>query len=227
VDEETVAEAIEELRAIGGNAWLFPCDPRDLAIDADTRADQVEHWRIETYRDHVAFGDAAVFWVTGKQAGAYALGRVAGEVFDVDGAARFPLELFVDLFEVPVRKAELLGDPRFVDAPIIRSPHAASPHLLTGEQLAAILDLAVVPWWARASSPLARRVAARIQDIVDAAATGPWDDLPVIALRNDDWADALGVSGHEVRQALKELFFVTRERALPDESLGFTFDTSR
>ncbi len=223
--EESVAEAIEGLRQLTGNAWLFACHPKQLTIDDETFADQIEDWPVTTYRDHIAFGDPAVFWMTGKDAGVYAVGRVAGGVSEQDGEWRCPLELYVDLFEVPVRKAELMADPRFVDAPIVRSPHAASPHLLTVEQLAAILDLAIVPWWARTSSPLARRIASLMQEVVEDAAAGAFDDLPVIALENRAWAETLGASEHDVRQALKELFFVTRERAIADEDLGFVFDT--
>lgn len=237
MDDETVAEAIDGLRDLEGNAWLFPCHPKTFPIDDDTFADQIEDWPVTTYRDHLAFGDAAVFWVTGKEAGAYAVGRVAGELFRAEaiGSAtaaedegwRCPLELFVDLFEVPVRKSELLADPRFIDASIIRAPHAASPHLLTTDQLAAILDLALVPWWARATSPLARRVAVLVQEVVEAAAVGPFDELPVIDLANEAWAAELGVGGDEVGRALKELFFVTREQAIADADLGFTFNTAR
>jgi hypothetical protein len=127
---------------------------------------------------------------------------------------------------VPIRKAELLADPRFVDAPIIRTPHAGSPQLLTPDHLAAILDLALVPFWARAASPVARRVASLIQEQVDAAADA-FGDLPVVARTNDAWAAALDVTPQQVREALNELFFLTRELALPDETLGFTFDTAR
>lgn len=228
-EDETLAAAVDGLRERceqGANVWLFECHPKKQPLAEGTPADEIEHWPATVYRDHIEPGDPAVFWVAGRDAGVRAIGQVVGPLFEEGETWQCPLDLYIDLFEVPIRKAELLADRRFVDAPIIRTPHAGSPHLLLGDHLAAILDLAVVPFWARRSSPMARRVASLIQEQVDEAASG-FDDFPVIARANDGWAELLGVEPQEVREALNELFFLTREQALPDETLGFTFDTTR
>ncbi|WP_231486378.1 hypothetical protein [Candidatus Blastococcus massiliensis] len=93
-----------------------------------------------TYRlDLVAPGQPVVLWVSGRRApGVHAVGTVAGPVQDDgDGGPVLPVRL--TRLPDPLGRGELLADPAFRDAEVLRMPAGSNPSWLTSSQLAAVL----------------------------------------------------------------------------------------
>jgi 5-methylcytosine-specific restriction endonuclease McrBC GTP-binding regulatory subunit McrB len=62
------------------NYWIFQGSPKIYnAIDA-INADAVKSWTVSAHRDKIKKGDKFILWLTGTNAGCYALGRVDSEV---------------------------------------------------------------------------------------------------------------------------------------------------
>lgn len=214
-------EVIERLGTPNRSVWLFQCNPdryKIFDLVADTAA-LPANWSAGRYLDQIETGDGVVFWLSGRDAGVYALGVVTGTPLELTGAGSpwwvddeqrhrhewfVPFDLTLDLFREPIRRADLRSDPRFEGARILRQAFAANPHVVTQDEWEAILDFAEAPWWGRAVSPLARRVAAVIAaDLEQRGLAG--DVRPVIDLGDDRYADALGVTYEDTRTACKEL----------------------
>jgi hypothetical protein len=96
-------------------------------------------------------GQPVVLWVSGRVApGVHAVGTVTGppqEPVDVgpgdDDRPALPVRL--TRLDGPVERAELLHDPRFRDAEVLRMPAGSNPSWLTAEQLATVLERAGMP----------------------------------------------------------------------------------
>ena len=146
-------------------AWLFKANPEvwDVLGALDQRTG-IDHWRMApSYRtDLVHPGQPCGLWVTGAAsaahvAGAWALGHVTGEPYldtgdpsdsawrDLGAARQVRPYVAVDLrvLEQPVDRRVLRGDPRFVDAEILRRPRMGSPLALSPGEWDALVDHAL------------------------------------------------------------------------------------
>jgi hypothetical protein len=145
-------------------AWLFKANPDVWDVLAFLRSGaDVDSWRMApSYRvDLVAPGQPAVLWVTGPAngphvPGVWAVGEISGEVIeDVgdpdddmgrDQGARHPVrphvEMSMTVLAEPVSRMDLVEDPRFAEAEIVRRPRMGSPVALRPVELEAILDRA-------------------------------------------------------------------------------------
>ena len=84
-------------------------------------------------------GDPCVLWRSGRdRPGIAATGVVAAEPAEAEGGpvVAVLLTLLVD----PVPRAELLADPRFRDAEVLRMPAGSNPSWLSAVQHTAVLD---------------------------------------------------------------------------------------
>lgn len=125
-------------------------NPRVTDIVASSRAGLPDAWCVKRHIREIRRGDRMVLWLSGADAGVYALGEVAADVHppepsatDDAGAApviKASLDLFVDLFERPVMRNLLKTDPRFAGEPILRQPFAANPHRVSAPAFDAILE---------------------------------------------------------------------------------------
>jgi hypothetical protein len=95
-------------------------------------------------------GQPCLLWVSGRdRPGVHALGELAGGAEDGPDGAVVPVRL-TPLPE-PVRRADLLADPRMRNAEVLRIPAGSNPSWLSAEQFTAVLDR--VPgdglgrWW--------------------------------------------------------------------------------
>jgi predicted RNA-binding protein with PUA-like domain len=134
--------------------WLFQCNPERFDVfAAAASADDVDDWSLARYRYRVQPGDRAVLWVSGHDAGIYAVGRVTGLPYEGSGEGNpfysseeearrhrwfCPLEMDYDLFDSPIRRSELREDPRFANAYILRVPGAGNPFPLTEDEWQAV-----------------------------------------------------------------------------------------
>lgn len=99
-------------------------------------------------------GQPVLLWVSGRvEPGVHAIGTVAGPVEEPDGAGdddRPALPVRLTRLDAPVDRAELLHDPRFRAAEVLRMPAGSNPSWLTPEQLTAVLERAggagLGPW---------------------------------------------------------------------------------
>jgi hypothetical protein len=145
-------------------AWLFKANPDVWDVLAFLRSGaDVDSWRMApSYRvDLVAPGQPAVLWVTGPAngphvPGVWAVGEICGEVFEDVGdpdddlwrdqgarhQVRPHVEMSMTVLAEPVSRMDLVEDPRFAEAEIVRRPRMGSPLALRPVELEAILDRA-------------------------------------------------------------------------------------
>ncbi|WP_233491566.1 hypothetical protein [Blastococcus sp. TBT05-19] len=87
----------------------------------------------------MAAGRPCVLWVSGRdRPGVHALGTVSGEVEDRDGQPAVPVRL--RLLAEPIDRSELLADPAFRDAEVLRMPAGSNPSWLSAGQYDAVLS---------------------------------------------------------------------------------------
>ena len=83
-------------------------------------------------------GQRCLLWVSGRrEPGVHALGTLTGPPDPAEPGPMVELEL--DLLAEPVPRADLLGDPAFAAAEVIRMPAGSNPSWLSADQLAAVL----------------------------------------------------------------------------------------
>ena len=145
---------IDHLRGLRRRVWLVQVNPDKFDVVASIAKEGLlpDTWSVGRYLDRIQPGDVVVFWVSGRDAGVYAIGEVCSVPFDgtvnpehaIDpnpGWRHFiEIDLYLDLFDGPVLRSDLMTDPRFAGQSIIRVPRAANPHGLDRDALEAILD---------------------------------------------------------------------------------------
>ena len=82
-------------------------------------------------------GQPVVFWASGRRAGVWGVGSLAGPV---DAEWHVPLDLTIAPEPLRVPRSVLRGDARLVDIEVFRQPQASNPSFLTIEQFAALRD---------------------------------------------------------------------------------------
>jgi hypothetical protein len=142
-------QLLRRLAASTTAIWLVQCNPRVTDILESARTALPDSWCVKRHTSEIRRGDRVVLWLSGAEAGVYALGEITADVrplerpVPVDAAPpviKASLDLFVDLFDRPVRRTVLKADPRFADEPILRQPFAANPHRVSPTALDAILE---------------------------------------------------------------------------------------
>lgn len=135
--------------------WLFQGNPKVYPILDDLRiGEPIEEWSVTHSLNKLQPGDRAALWVSGPNAGVYALGTVVGvpeEGLSSDGWINpddrgrlrwfCPLELDDVFYETPILKDSLKSDSRFSNASILRHPQSGNPFPLTDFEWAAIENL--------------------------------------------------------------------------------------
>jgi predicted RNA-binding protein with PUA-like domain len=131
--------------------WLLQWNPEKY----DPRGNPITSWKVVRYLKELAAGDEAVLWRSGEKAGVCGIYRVTGSPVekpkgDEDVGWTDPKDARNVRFDLPIEevrnlaspitKAELLRDPRFARADILRAPFQANPFRLTDQQWAAITD---------------------------------------------------------------------------------------
>lgn len=107
------------------NYWVFQGNPDIYDIVGALKELAVTNWRVASHDKVIKKGDKIILWVTGKEAGCYALGEVAGEVengvrdveekrfykdnsYDVPHN-RVPIRIIHNLVERPILKEQIAG----------------------------------------------------------------------------------------------------------------------
>jgi hypothetical protein len=133
-------------------AWVLKGSPDIYDVEGALVADDpFESWRLSpSYRlDLIAVGDPCLLWVSGKDRGFRASGEVTGLPSVDQGGTRHWVKLRekkkvrpylpVDLRPIPkILEPELLADPRFEGAEVIRIRQMSNPSYLTRSQFEAV-----------------------------------------------------------------------------------------
>lgn len=113
------------------NYWVFQGNPDIYDIVSALNELAVTKWRVASHDKEIKRGDKIILWVTGKEAGCYALGEVAGEVengardieerkfykdnsYDVPHN-RVPVTITHNLAERPILKGQIAGIKELAD----------------------------------------------------------------------------------------------------------------
>jgi hypothetical protein len=134
-------------------AWLLQTNPKKWDIWSwwEDQLEDLDSWTIAKHTEDVKRNDDFALWVSGRQAGVYAIGKLRsgyygpvsasggywidppqGDVYGVDIAAtRY-------LFDHPILKRDLAADPDFARSLVLRMPGTANPIPLEPKEWQAI-----------------------------------------------------------------------------------------
>ncbi|GAB3474541.1 hypothetical protein GCM10027521_03120 [Amycolatopsis cihanbeyliensis] len=142
-----VRELITSTQGRQPRYWLLHCNPKTWDVWSwwEERTTSLNTWTVARHLEDLRVGDPFALWVSGSAAGIYALGALASEPyvtqeFDDHWAERPKRRHVVDLrfdrfiFDEPLTKRALAGDPVFADALVMRMPGSPNPIPLTPEQ---------------------------------------------------------------------------------------------
>ena len=59
--------------------WIFQADPKRYRIEDSLQSEKQEFWNLNQHAKEVHSGDRVLIWMSGKQAGIYAIGTVLNE----------------------------------------------------------------------------------------------------------------------------------------------------
>jgi len=137
-----------------GSCWVFQANPKRYDIVGALRDGKLDSWTIKTHKNDISKGDRVIIWVTGKDAGCYALCEIASELMEAadaeddgyykeaPGTGPFDyveIKVLTDLHATPIMKEE-------VDAAValaeLNVGHQGTVFTVTPAQYAAIEKLA-------------------------------------------------------------------------------------
>jgi predicted RNA-binding protein with PUA-like domain len=136
--------------------WIVQANPahwriRDFFTDGHTHT----AWAIRRYRDAAAGGDDVALWLSGRDGGVVALGRVAGEPYHgtapddaywsagperADARWLMPVEFTNVFLDDPIARAVLRADRRFAGSLILRMAGGGNPFPVTGAEWPAVAE---------------------------------------------------------------------------------------
>ena len=135
--------------------WLFQNNPKYYRVmDAIRECDEMP-WLVTRYREKITVGDGVLVWISGKQAGIYAIAQVIEsaivptEMPDQDywidtsraqGKPHVKIKFLRRLLGQPLRRRELMQEPVLRDLLVIRAPHSTN-FKVTPEQWQRVYDL--------------------------------------------------------------------------------------
>jgi len=116
-----------------GNYWVFQGNPKFYDVVGALKDGALKTWQVNQNKNNIHPGDRVIVWVTGETAGCYALATVMSEVHtatqDPKEAAYqkqpvknstiegVTLRIDTNLWDTPVSKADIAGQPMFRDFP--------------------------------------------------------------------------------------------------------------
>jgi HJR/Mrr/RecB family endonuclease len=100
----------------GPQAWMFQANPKRHDLLAGIAASTSDEWAMNQHRDHAAQGDRIHFFLSGDQAGIYAIGRITSTAFRAEKANEFgewKVDIVYEALVAPplLRHPEIAADP--------------------------------------------------------------------------------------------------------------------
>lgn len=135
--------------------WLFQANPAiwNLAEKLQNRSvGDDESWSVSRFRNEMQPGQPIVLWMSGEDAGVYALGELVGASFERETGDFWPDRdernetewavpfVYTRILEHPITKATLLAHPILKDLSVIRGPMGTN-FKVTPEQWGALQEL--------------------------------------------------------------------------------------
>jgi len=96
--------------------WIFQANPNIFDIETALREEILSNWTVSAHRDEIKIGDKVILWITGKEAGCYALAVVASEPYRKENSSDEHLWKGKD---GSIFKADITITHNFVDRPIL------------------------------------------------------------------------------------------------------------
>lgn len=123
--------------------WIFQANPDRYRIDDSLRIEYQEHWNLNQHAAKVEVGDRVLIWISGREAGIYAVGKVVtppvvmpdspqGQGYWIDSAEglkpkpRVLVRYSHLLLSNPLLKSYLETDPVLQDMRIITFPRGTN-----------------------------------------------------------------------------------------------------
>jgi hypothetical protein len=134
------------------NTWLFQSNPR--LWDLEKRLSEMDvgdrdDWTVSRFKSEIAEGDRVLLWKSGDEAGIYAIGKIAGELFERDSEDEHYTKSSVETaipwtltkkLDRPLLRAELLEHPVLKGLSVIAQPQGSN-FRITDEQWSEIQQL--------------------------------------------------------------------------------------
>ena len=135
--------------------WIFQANPDKYRINNSLESENEEFWNLNQHKDKVSVGDRVLIWISGTEAGIYAIGTVmsppvlmsdslTGQSYWIPPSdGRIPklrVRVRYDrILKDPLGKAFLLADLRLRNLSILRSWRATN-FIVTDDEWSAIQD---------------------------------------------------------------------------------------
>jgi hypothetical protein len=109
--------------------WVFQCNPRLYDLKQAVRRNHLKTWKVTAHKQRIKKGDKVIMWMTGSEAGCYALATVRTEVFKGWGEMVEADYFHVDDLPEAWDRCEIEIDLDLTAAPILRKTTEADPVL--------------------------------------------------------------------------------------------------
>ncbi len=83
--QDILYQMLEKDRVI--NYWIFQGNPDRYDFKSAIEAGVLDNWSVTAHRDKIEPGDKVIIWITGEEAGCYALAEVMSTPYENDGSA--------------------------------------------------------------------------------------------------------------------------------------------
>lgn len=138
-----------------GRAWLFQANPKLYHIEESLGVEKEELWNLNQHAKEVGIGDRVLVWVSGKDAGIYAIGTIVSEpVLRPDSIvgmgywvqaengrrskARVRVRYDRVFLDHPLRKVYIVCDPALAQLQVMKAPRGTN-FAVTNEEWQALV----------------------------------------------------------------------------------------
>lgn len=110
--------------------WIFQANPNLYDIHQCLNLESRDLWSCVQYRTKIAKGDRALIWISGKQAGIYAIGTIMTDpAFQVDSEIGMKYWTNPDMGQRPRPRAWVKYEKVLIDNPLLKSYLQWDPEL--------------------------------------------------------------------------------------------------
>jgi hypothetical protein len=111
------------------NYWIFQCNPKIYDFKAALRDGHIKTWQVSAHKNVIKQGDKFILWVTGRDAGCYALGTITSDVYKGYEDVIEIQHYLTDQENKELDRCKLVFDIVFVDSPILKEMVKSNPVL--------------------------------------------------------------------------------------------------